>query len=507
MFNLKKRPWVFALLLSIFISLNFFWSKPLVPGFDSPFYLTEIRTFARGFPNPLTYPHLDRYLTIAFPAILARAFNFDAVAVYRIAISIVYMAMSLVLYRLFKNLTQNELAAGALSAAMVVSPFLINYSTMLFANFTAFLYLFAFFAVETEKTFKYKNIILGVIFGLVFYIHNFSFVSMGLIILSYLFFRLLITKDLIIIKKGLLIFIIAALLGCLSISRYIKTEFFFPKVSAYDSVRSSISKLTNLQAPTLIGNETQRIKDSLSDHSGKFWLYFFPLFMLTVFVFKRKELLKYSLDFTLPLAIFIPSLVLTFQPLYQLNFLPERFVTLVVLSTYFFYATMISLPSFKRTITFLSVLPLFFNYLSADNQILDKGYRSFSEHEIKFYQDIKPLINKNGVVLLSTDHYYWGKYFLDGYQVLPGEHFISCGTINEVGYFSNVNFTLAKLLGENDPNKAIQYVSDLKIYLPNRNIYILSDTSLSCGSGKILQNLTVVRKIYISDNLIFYEII
>ena len=45
---------------------------------------------------------------------------------------------------------------------------------MLLANFTAFLALFSYFALETYKDFKYKTLILGIIYGLVFYIHNLS---------------------------------------------------------------------------------------------------------------------------------------------------------------------------------------------------------------------------------------------------------------------------------------------------------------------------------------------
>ena len=78
-------------LLALFVSLNFFWSQPLVPGFDSPYYLTEIRTFTRNFPNPLTYPYLNRYLTIAFPGLLGKTLQINPVDSYRLAISLIYI--------------------------------------------------------------------------------------------------------------------------------------------------------------------------------------------------------------------------------------------------------------------------------------------------------------------------------------------------------------------------------------------------------------------------------
>ena len=141
MFKNIQQLWVLPLILSIFISLNFFWSKPLIPGFDSPFYLTEIRNFSKTFPNPLTYQYLDRYLTIAFPSIISKLFGFDPVTSYRIAISLVYVSIAHALFILMKNLTKRESIAAVLSTSIVISPLMLTYSSMLFANFTGFLIL------------------------------------------------------------------------------------------------------------------------------------------------------------------------------------------------------------------------------------------------------------------------------------------------------------------------------------------------------------------------------
>lgn len=506
--RIKSLVLVLPLLLSIIISLNFFWSKPLVPGFDTPFYLTEIRSFSQGFPNPFTYPYLDRYLTIAFPGILSGIFGFDPITSYRIAITIIYGAIAYVLFRLFKNLTQKDSTAAVLSSALVVSPFLLTYSSMLFANFTGFLVMFSFFAIETGRDFKYKNILLGFIFGLIFYTHNFSTVSLGLVIATYYLLKLLMTKDAKILKEGIIVFAVASVVGFLGLSRYLGIDLSAIGHSVNTiGISSSSDQVVVPTQPVVLGNETQRIVASLKEHSGKFWLYFFPVFALISLFLSRQEIIKNKKRFLIPLAIFFPSLILTFQPFYHLNFLPERFVSLVVLSTYFFYVAIITLPYFKKFLIPLAVLPLFLNYLASDSLILNKGYRSFSGEEIQIYQEVKPLIVKDGIMMLSSDHEYWSRYFLDGIQVVTGDSFISCGTVKEAGYFGEANFTLAKLFGETDPQKGTDLVIKLQSLYPEKKLYLLIDIGLSCGHGKVLQKIPSAKELFHQDNWYLYEII
>ncbi|HCC08713.1 TPA: hypothetical protein DEP81_01890 [Candidatus Woesebacteria bacterium] len=503
----KLLLWVFPLLIAILVSLNLFWSKPLVPGFDTPFYLSEIRSFSYGFPNPLTYPYLDRYLTIAFPGTLSGVFGFDPVTSYRIAVTAIYVALAFVLFRLFKNLTQKDSAAAVLISALVISPFLLTYSSMLFANLTGFLVMFSFLAIETGRDFKYKNILLGFIFGLIFYTHNFSTVSLGLIVATYYFLKLLMTKDVKIIKEGIIVFAIATLIGFVGLSRYFGLDLSSLGRQTAAVISDGSANVVVPTQPVVLGNETQRIIASLKEHSGKFWLYLFPVFALVSLFLSRQEIFKNKKRFLLPLAIFLPSLILTFQPLFHLNFLPERFVSLVVLSTYFFYVAIITLPYFKRFLIPLAVLPLFLNYLASDGLILNKGYRSFSGEEIQIYQMIKPLITKDGIVMLSSNHEYWSRYFLNGIQVVTGDSFISCGTVTAPGYFGEANFILAKLLGENDPQRGTALVLRLKSLYPDKQLYILTDTNLGCGHGKILQNITNVRQLLHQNNWYLYETI
>lgn len=483
------------MLLSIFLSLNFFWSKPLVPGFDAPFYLTEIKTFSFGFPTPLTYPNLDRYLTIAFPAVLSKVFNFNPVTSYRLAISVIYAAISFALFFLFKNITKKNSIAVILSSAIIISPFLINYSLLL-ANFTAFLILFSFFAVETAREFKYKNIILCLILGLLFYIHNFSTVSFGLIICTYFILNFIYTKDTKIIRMATIIFSIASVIGIVALFKYV-------------NINSTLQQSFRIALPTepiAIGNERQIILDAIMVYTGKFWLYYFTGFTIISFIFFRKKLLTNKKYFLIPAAIFLPSLILSFQPLYHLNYLPDRFATLVCLSTYFFYVAAISLPAFKKFIVPLAVMPLLLNYLSSDSLILNKGYRDFTDQEIKVYQEVKPLIAADGIILVPSDHYYWSKYFLYDHMIYEGEHFVSCGDITKPGYLGDINFTFAKLLAETDLQKADALLTHLESITPAKEIYILTDEGLSCGDGKILQKIKSVKQIFNEGNWHLYEI-
>ena len=487
--------WILPVILSIFISLNFFWSKPLVPGFDAPFYLTEIKTFSIHFPNPLTYPYLDRYLTMAFPTILSKIFGFDPVTSYRLAISVVYATISFVLFMLFRNITKKSSTATILSSAIVISPFLINYS-LLFANFTAFLILFSFFAVETGKNFKYKNILLGVIFGLIFYIHNFSTVSFGIIFATYYFLKFISTRDIKVIKQATVIFIVAAVIGFVGLARYLNIDLTF----------GHAVRMGTPTQPLAIGNEKKIILDAVMVYAGKFWLYYFAAFAFITLTVFRKQVFNNKKYFLIPMAIFIPCLILSFQPLYHTNYLPDRFATLVCLSTYFFYVAAITLPTFKKFIIPLVIMPLLLNYLSSDSLILNKGYRSFSDQEINVYKEVKSFIVKDGVILVPSDHVYWAQYYLYGNKVEAGEHFVSCGDIIQVGYLGEINFTFAKLLAETDIQKASVLLSHLKSILPAETIYILADEGLSCGHGKILKQIISANQIFNEDNWHLYEI-
>lgn len=481
--------------LSLFLSINFFWTRPLVPGFDAPFYLTEIRKFSQGFPNPFSYGYIDRYLTIAFPGALSRFFGIDPVTSYRIAATVIFLAISIVLFKLFKNIFKSSPAAAAFSSAIVISPLLLNY-ILLFANFSAFLILFLFFAVETGKDFKYKNIILGTVFGLLFYVHNFSSVSFGLIIGTYYLLKIISEKNTKILKKAAIIFAIAALVGSFAISKYIKIN----------PGQGQTTAVVAPGAPMTAGIAKELILSAIPVHAGKFWMLFFAVFVLVSIIFFRKEIFKNKKELILPAAIFIPSLILTLQPLYHLNYLPERFVTLVILSTYFFYAAVISLPKFKKYLPVLASLPLLLNYLSADSLILNKGYRSFSEPEISFYLDIKPMITKeNSIVFTSSAHSYWASYFLDGFTAYPGEYSVSCGTLTDKGYLGDANFTFAKLLADKDTKEAKSHLEFLKTTVPGKTIYMLVDTSLSCGDGKILSTTPEVTQIYNQGNWYLYK--
>jgi hypothetical protein len=510
--RLKSLTWIFPTLLALIISINFFWSKPLVPGFDSPFYLTEIRSFSQKIPNIVTYPYQDRYLTIAVPSLISRVFGFDPVTSYRLAISIIYIAISYLLFLLFLNLTKNKIAASLLSSAFVISPFLLTYSSMLFANFAGFLVLFSFFAIETGKDYKYKNVVLGVIFGLIFFVHNFSTISIGLIIASYYLLKLIFSRNFIVLKGGLIVFFIAALVGFVGLSRYLNIKISLPKrvetFQIVDTPNITIpTKVTVPNQPVVLGDEKERIVASLKEHTGKFWLYLFPpIFILLLFI-ARRDLAKNNKHFILPLAIFIPSLVLSFQPLYHLNFLPERFVSLVCLSSYLFYIAVISLPSFKKYLIPLAILPLFLNYLASDSLILNKGYRSFTNDEISLYKTANLIMQKDSVVITASDHGYWSKYLLEEYEVQTGESFVSCGTIKEEGYYGAVNFTIGKLLGENNPQVGTELLKKLQSYFPDKKLYIFSDTGLNCGHGKVLQKIGGVKQILQQNNWHIYETI
>ena len=495
-----KRKYPYLLLpavLSLLLSLNSFWSRPLVPGFDAPFYLTEIRNFSQNLPNPLTYQYMDRYLTIAFPGLLSKIFGIDPVLSYRIAITAVYIGIAVSLYCLFINLTKKNSLAMVLSSAIIISPFLINY-TLLYANFTAIFIFFSFFALETGRSFKHKDIVLGIVMGILFYTHNFSTISFALIIALHFLFKIISEKSVATLKDAAVIFVIAGMVGFIMIARYLNIDISFGHFP--------LLKVTS--EPFIIGNEKEILYKSITLYMGKFWLYYFITFTVIVLAFFRKALLENKKTFIISSSIFIPSLILALQPFYNHNFLPDRFMSLVCLSTYFVYVAVITLPKFKKFIVFLAIAPLLLNYLSSDTLILNKGYRSFTEKEITIYQEIKPLTNReNSILLIPSDHYYWARYFLEGYSMMSGEHFVSCGNVKERGWINETDFTLAKLLAEKDIDTAKSQISQLKYLTPDKKIYILTDTSLSCGHGKILNSLSEAKQLYNQAFWYLYEIL
>lgn len=508
--NFGNKIHIFLLtLLAVITSINFFWSKTLVPGFDTPFYLSEISSFLQSFPNPLSYQYLDRYLTIAFPSLLSKLFSLDPIASYRIAITVIYLAISFVLFRLFKNLTKKDSSASLLSAALVISPFMLTYSYMLFANFTGFLILFSFFAIETNSKTKHKEIYLGLILGLIFYIHNFSMVSVGLIIATYYLLKLIFTRNLKVFKEGIIVLLVTAAVGFVGLSRYlnINLQSQSPSQNSVTSTTPVIKVALPVGQPVILGDEKERIVASFKEHSGKFWLLFFPPFATVTLYIARKELRKHKSNFILPLTVFIPSIALTFQPLYHLNFLPERFVSLTYLGSLFLYVAIITLPRYQKYLVFLAAIPLLINYLSSDSLILNKGYRSFSTTEISVYQTANHLLPENSVVFIASDHYYWSRYFLNKQTISPGESFVSCGTVTDVNSYGVVNFTVGRLLGENDSQKADELLVKLKSLYPNQKLFILTDTNVGCGHGRAIKDSKLVKQILKQESWNLYEII
>jgi uncharacterized membrane protein (UPF0136 family) len=423
------------------------------------------------------------------------------------------MALSIVLYRLFRNLTRQEWAALTLSSALIVSPFLITYSTMLYANFAGLLILFTFFAVETDGDFKFKNIWLGFIFGLIFYIHNFSTVSIGLIFGFYYLIKSIFTKNTKILLDGLIVLIVAALVGSVSLSGYIK---FVPSKPAIPAVvtkslqtptqQATAISLTVPTQPVTLGTEKKLVLDTFKEYTGKYWLLFALIFIPVSLITCRKYLQVHRQVFIIPLAIFIPSFLLSLQPFFHFSFLPERFATLAGLSFYFFYVAVILLPPFKKFLLPMSVIPLFLNFIYSDNLILNKGYRSFTDTEIRVYSEIKPILDKKSVVFISSDHNYWAGYFLDSYTIIPGEHFVTCGQITSPGYFPISNFIFAQLLAEKNQSQAILLVQKLKNMISEK-IYLITDDGLSCGHGKILEYMNSVHSLFNKYGWHVYEVI
>ncbi len=504
---LRKIYPLLPIFLAILISINFFWILPLLPGFDTPFYLSEIRRFSYTFPGPLSYLYPDRYLTMALPALLIRLFNLDPVIALRISITAIYILIACAIYKLTKNLTKNKKVASILSSGIIISPFLIIYSSTLYANFAGLLVIFTFFAVETTEDFKYKNIVLGLIFGLIFYTHNFTSVSFGLITMTYFVIKALFYKDLSIIKKAIIMFVVACLVGVFALCRYFPIKIASAYASEFsDTVSAIIHKINLPNQPAILGNEKERIITAFKEHSGKYWLYFFLLFLVINLFTKSKEIIKEKKRFILPLALFFPGLILSFQPSFGTNWLPERFVTYVSLSTFFFYISLITLPSYKKYIIFLAAIPLFLNYIDTDHFIMNKGYRAYSQDEQSTYAYIRSNINSDSsIILLSTDHLYWAHYLLEAYTLQSGEHFISCSTIKGNAGYNEINYSVAKIYGSSNIDESSKDFQLIQSSFPNKKIFMLVDSSTGCSSGKIIEKLPGIVEVFNLNNWHIYE--
>lgn len=503
--------------LSILLAINFFWIKPFLPGFDTPFYLSAIRDFARSTPNLFNYSGIDRYLVIGFPALLSRIFNLDSIMSYRIAIAIISVIIALLVTKLMHNLTKSRLAAITLSSAVIISPYLLTYSYMLFANYTSFVILFAFFAIELGKEFRLKNIILGVVLGLIFYVHNFSSVAYGLVIGLYFIFKLILEDNrLSTIKRAAIVLLISCVIGFFQIIQYFPVTLppFLTIASSSSFVGSIVNKIKIIapSQPAVLGDEVLRIKATFLDETGKYWLVYFVCFSLFVLVTKRKEIILNLKKFAFPLALFIIGLVFSFQPLVGLNFLPERFVGLVTISTFFFYAIFLSFFSKSKVFKILAVLPLLFIYLSSDTRILNRGPVFVSDIEVSFYQKIAQIVPKeNSYILLPSGNYYWAKYYLDGYAFMPGDYFIACGTVKIPNYQNSADVAYAKLLSEKSTEEAQLLLKEIKnsIYMniAVKKLYIITNHSMNCSEGYVLDKLSGVKPIFNQNNFYLYEVL
>lgn len=509
----KFVPYFFIITLSTFLSINFFWLKQYLPGFDTPFYLSAIRNFSQNIPSIVSYSIPDRYLVIGFPALLSRIFHLDPIMSYRIAITLVSVLIACLLTKLMQNLTKSRLSAMVMASALIISPYLLNYSYMLFANYSSFVILFAFFAVETGKEFRFKSIILGVILGLVFYVHNFSSVAYCLVVGMYFVYKLILDeKKLSTVKRFFIVFLITCVVGSFGIIRYFPVT--LPPFLTMAASESFVSPITSAiktilpSQPAILGNEAVRIKSTFIDEIGKYWLVYFVLFSIYILITKRKEVWKNKKYFVLPLALFTTGFLFSFQPLIGLNFLPERFIGLVTLSTFFFYAIFLSFFSKSKLFKIVAVLPLLCTYLSSDTRILDKGPVFINDTEVSFYQNIKQITSKNkSSVLIPDGQYYWASYYLDGYNLIPGDYFIACGTIKVSGFQTAPVVAYAKLLSETDKVTAQNDLDIINKYLAGDERYLITNHSMNCGEGYILNKLTGIKLIYSQDNFYLYEIL
>ncbi|MFZ3069236.1 MAG: hypothetical protein WA052_02855 [Microgenomates group bacterium] len=513
----KYALYFFPICLSLLISINFFWSESFLSGFDTPFYLSTIRDFARDVPSITNYFILDRYLVIGFPALLSRLFNLDPVASYRIAITVISAIISILISKLMFKLTKSRLAGIALASAVIISPYLLTYSYMLFANYTSFVILFAFFAIELGKEFRLKSVVLGVVLGLIFYIHNFSSVAYSLVVGLYFIFKLILEDNrLSTIKRATVILLISCVIGFFQIIKYFPVTLppFLTVASSSSFVGSIINKIKIIapSQPAVLGDEVQRIKATFLDETGKYWLVYFVCFSLFAFITKRKEIVLNLKKFAFPLALFIVGLVFSFQPLVGLNFLPERFIGLVIISTFFFYAIFLSLFSKSKVFKILAVLPLLFTYLSSDTKILNRGPVFVNDMEVSFYQKIAQIVPKeNSYILLPSGNYYWAKYYLDGYTFMPGDYFIACGIVKIPDYQNSADVAYAKLLSEKSVEEAQLLLKATKnsIYMniTIKKLYIITNHSMNCSEGYVLDKLSGVKLILNKDNFYLYEVL
>ena len=507
---------LFPIILSILLSVNFFWIKPFLPGFDTPFYLSAIRDFAQNLPSIINYSILDRYLVIAFPALISRIFNLDPMMSYRIAITAISVVIAILLTNLMTNLTKSRLAGIALSSAVIVSPYLLGYAYMLFANYTSFIILFAFFAIESGKDYRLKNIILGLILGLIFYVHNFSSIAYGMVIGLYFLLKIILDQNKFnTLKKAVIVLLISCTIGFFQLIRYFPVSLPPFTARASSSIVNPIVeniKIIFPSQPMILGDEAERIQKTFLEETGKYWLAFFLIFSMFVLIAKRKELKPNRRKFALPLALFIIGALFTFQPLIGLNFLPERFVGLVTLSTFIFYAVFLSLFKKGKLFKILSVLPLLFIYLSADTRILSRGPVLINESEVAFYQKIDELTTKeDSYIMIPSGNYYWAKYYLDGYVFMPGDYFIACGTVKIEGHENAPDVAFAKLLTNSNIEEAQKQLNTIKLSLRDdmigKNVYLMTNHSANCSEGLILDKLKGVKLILNQDNFNLYEII
>lgn len=507
---------LFPITLSILLSINFFWIKPFLPGFDTPFYLTAIRDFAQNLPSIINYSILDRYLVIAFPSLVSRIFNLDPMMSYRIAITVISVIIAIFLTKLMANLTKSRLAGVALASAVIVSPYLLGYAYMLFANYTSFIILFAFFAIETGKDFRFNNILLGLVLGLIFYVHNFSSVAYGLVVGLYFLLKIILDQNKIkTLKKAVIVLIISCAIGFFQLIRYFPVSLPpFTAIASSSTISPIVEKIKVIfpSQPMILGDEADRIQKTFLEETGKYWLIFFLVFIVMVLIFKRKEVKTNRGKFSLPLALFIIGALFTFQPLIGLNFLPERFVGLVTLSTFIFYAVFLSLFKKGNIYKVLSVLPLLFIYLSADTRILSRGPVLITENEVAFYQKIDELTTKeDSYIMIPSGNYYWAKYFLNGYVFMPGDYFIACGTVKIEGFDNAPDVAFAKLLTNTNIEVAQSQLDVIKLSprddMIGKNIYLMTNHSSNCSEGLILDKLKGVKLILNQDDFYLYEII
>lgn len=506
--NVRLAFWgILVVLLVNFLLLAIpLFRIPLLPGFDSPFYLymsSQILEKTNFWVTVFAPRFVDRSVTFIVPAMMARILGLTPVLALKIFLILIGLLQTWGIYLLARKLY--GIRVGLASA--FVSVFILGYLRIfhdLYANFFAislipFALIFLLKGFEESRIKRFPAWILGagILTGTLFYVHNltatiiFFGVILPWLLIQAIFFR----KN----------------------TRLIGFYFLISVVLGLPSLKAQIIYLSPIGLQ-MVSNQT----DSFP-FARKYFLEFIQwpfilvggvgILWLCYNLFSKK-----NPNTLIPLLWCLAFLGVSQQQAVGLNLVPERFVAsftqpfslaagigIFVISDWLtsFLKKKNILKKFANLIFIFVLIAIIGLAAPRSLQYVIFGIKpTISEKELLVLQKIGSLIQKDDLVIFSNLHHYWFQAILPSLNIEPGEFYLMCGDEKVASRLQTRSINMSYVLSKKwDVKTSAEFLQQYAKEKNFKNVFVYLNLEDKCLEvKKFEENPRYFQKVYQDQN-------